>query len=224
MSRSNAISPEVILRLRAAGIPMPGDDSDTQPDITINVDRAEITKAHDMRTGAEYVFGVTVTNRSYARLTLKEFNCEMEWKSNLSWISDPRMYSPRRQVYRLKSGKTFYCADVLNHQVGERGIMEPGESWKGILLAYDLTKRIPDEYLHGITVPGRISVVDQFGREHPSVIELTIDRTATMSTLRTGRCGTGLYDREQFSSAQAAVRRGIQEVRQTPSSGDRHAR
>ena len=37
MSRSNAVSPEVILRLRAAGIPMPGDDLDTQPDITINV-------------------------------------------------------------------------------------------------------------------------------------------------------------------------------------------
>jgi hypothetical protein len=110
MSRSNAISPEVILRLRAAGIPMPGDDLDTQPDITINVDRAEITKAYDMRTGAEYMFGVTVTNRSYARLTLKKFNCEMDWESNLSWISDPRMYSPRRQVYHLKSGKTFYCA------------------------------------------------------------------------------------------------------------------
>jgi len=102
MSRSNAVSPEVILRLRAAGIPMPGDDLDTQPDITINVDRAEITKAYDMRTGAEYVFGVTVTNRSYARLTVKEFICEMDWESNLSWISDPRMYSPRKQIYRLK--------------------------------------------------------------------------------------------------------------------------
>jgi hypothetical protein len=193
MSRINPISPEVIVRLRATGIPMPGEDFDVQPDITINVDRAEITKAYDMRNGAEYVFGVTVTNRSYARLTLKEFNCEMDWESNLSWISDPRMYRPRTQVYRLKSGKTFYCADVLNHRVRERGIMEPGERWEGILLAYDLTNRIPHEYLHNVTVPGQISVVDHLGREHTSAIELAVDRTATMRPLVMGRVGLGLY-------------------------------
>jgi hypothetical protein len=93
-------------------------------------------------------------------------------------------------VYRLDSGRTFPCDQVLNHRVGEFGAIEPGESLEGILLAYTMYDRV--DYLHGEVAPASIFVIDQFGRKHRSEIEILIDRTATLPPFI--RRPRGLYD------------------------------
>lgn len=88
-----------------------------RPDLLIEVSRPQLTIAYDMRAGTEYVFGVRITNQSYASLVLQRFRCRLPWSANVLFPGDPRIYMPERECYRLESGRKFRCEDVLNHRV-----------------------------------------------------------------------------------------------------------
>lgn len=52
----NTVHPAIIRRLRAAGCPMPFREKNERPvDLTIEVNRPELTKSYAIRAGAEYV-------------------------------------------------------------------------------------------------------------------------------------------------------------------------
>jgi hypothetical protein len=108
----------MVRRLVVAGCPMPYEiEQHTQPDLMIEVSRPEETIAYDMRAGAEYVFGLRITNRSYASLVLQEVRCRLPWPAKVLFPGDPRTYMPECENYRLESGRKFRCEDVLNHRV-----------------------------------------------------------------------------------------------------------
>jgi hypothetical protein len=203
------VNPVVLRRLRAAGCPLPTDDEQAQmADVTIEISRPELTRCYALRAGAEYVFGIRITNHSYGSLQLQRFAGCVDWHARLLWPIDPRIQMTDTKVYRLESGRKFPCADVLNHRVSERGIIEAGESMEGILLAYSMLHRVPKYYLHDSLVPAQLSVIDQYGRRHVSVIEILIDRTASI------RPGTliqpsrkGLFDASE-STASSVVSKG----------------
>jgi hypothetical protein len=146
-----------------------------------------------MRAGTEYVFGVRITNVSYSRLLPQRFRARLPWIARLHWLSDPRIYAPETDAYRLDSGRKFSCYEVLNHRVREHGGLNPGDSIEGVLLAF-ARNRIPMELLHRTIAPAQLSVEDQFGREHDSEIEILIDRRATMRPPVFRPCGKGLFD------------------------------
>jgi hypothetical protein len=55
--------------------------------------------------------------------------------------------------------------------------------------------RIPKEYPHGLSVPLEVILTDQYGRQFASIIEVSVDRTATMSKPEVfDRVGRGLYE------------------------------
>lgn len=100
-------------RLVAAGCPMPGEiQQERQRDLIIEVSRPQATIAYDMHAGAEYVFGVRITNRSYSCLVLQEFRCRLPWPAQVLLLGDPRSHSPECENYRLESGRKFQCEDV----------------------------------------------------------------------------------------------------------------
>jgi hypothetical protein len=73
---------------------------------------------------------------------------------------------------------------------------------EGILLAFRC-QRFPDECLDGPVIPAELSIVDQHGRQHVSEIEVRVDRTAIINSLKPSRRqGWGLYD---TSKSQASV-------------------
>jgi len=181
-------------RLRAAGW---SSASPARPewlhDLVIQVSKPELTVAYDGRAGTEYVFSVRVTNHSYSSLMVQEFRARFPWRAYLYWPGDPRIYTPEREVYRLESGRNFPCDEVLNHRLGERGVLNSGESMEGLLLAYTMFDRILPDCMHGTTAPVRLFAKDQFGRKHRSEIEISIDRSATMRQMFLRSRGTGLY-------------------------------
>jgi hypothetical protein len=170
----------LIKELLAAGCPMPLKvEQEPQRDLIIEVSRPDVTIAYEMRAGAEYVFGVRIKNRSYSGLVLQGFECRLPWPVRVSFLSDPRVYTPQCETYRLESGRKFPFEDVLNHRVRENGTVEAGDNFEGVLLGYTLFGRIPPEYLNRDMALAELSVVDQYDRRHSSELELMIHRTAT---------------------------------------------
>ena len=201
--------PVVLRRLRAAGSPLPADDERIQiADVTIEVSRPELTRCYALRAGAEYVLGVRITNHSYGSLLLQRFAGRVSWRARLLWPTDPRIQMPETQVYRLESGREFPCAEVLNHCVRERGIIGPGKSMEGILLAYSILHEIPKYYLHDSLIPAQLSVMDQHGRRHVSDIEMSMDRTASIQPGRLiQRPRKGLMDTSELTASSVVPKR-----------------
>src|ERR1700682_443715 len=186
MIDKNAVNQILIRRLRAAGCPMPGDcEDDPIPGISIVVSRPEITKAYVLRRCIEYVFAVRISNDSYVPLELQKFECQLPSNTRLIWLTDPRIHTPEKQTYRLpESGKEFPCKMVINYLTGRSGIIRPGDSVEGVLLALRMGRVVPEDYLAGPVIPAEVSLVDQQGRKHSSPIEVNIDRTAIITSLK----------------------------------------
>jgi hypothetical protein len=176
-----------------------------QPDLTIEVSRPQVTVAYDMRAGAEYVFGVRITNQSYSVLMLQEVRCCFPWRAEVIFPGDPRRYRPECENYRLESGRKFRCEDVLNHRVRENGSLEPGESFEGILLAYTMFNHISSDYLHGETAMARVWIIDQHCRKHRADLEISIDRSATIRSFKPRPRGQGLFEPQEPSNGQSSL-------------------
>jgi hypothetical protein len=207
MNDKNAADPTLIRRLRAAGCPMPGDcEDDPMPDLTIAVLPAG-TRAYVMRSWVEYVLAVRFANHSYAPLEVRRLRCRFPWRTQLVGPMDPRIRRPGKQAYRLPgSGREFPYERVLNPRTGRAGSINPGDSLECIILAFRRCQRFPDECFAGPVIPAELAFVDQHGRKHFSRIEVGVDRTAIINSLRLAGCqGRGLYDTSE-SQASVAVR------------------
>lgn len=205
MKKRNAVDPILAQSLRDVGCPMPEDcEDDPMPGLTIVVSRPEITRAYVMRGWVEYVFAVRITNDSYVPREIQKFECRFPWSERLIWLVDPRIYRTEQQPYRLpQSGREFPCKMVLNHRTGRAGSINPEESLEGLLLAFRKCQRFPDECFAGPVIPAELSIVDEYGRRHFSQIEVRVDRTAIINSLKLARPqGRGLYD---ISESQASV-------------------
>jgi hypothetical protein len=188
--------------------PMPEHCEDEPlPGLTIVVSRPEITKVYVMRGWAEYEFAVRITNYSYVPLEVQKFECHLPWPTQLIGPMDPRIRRPEKQAYRLPgSGREFPYEWVLNPRTGRAGIINPGDSLEGFLLAFRKGPRVPIDCLAGPVIPAELSIMLQNGRQYVSQIDLEVDRAAITNSLKlAGRQGRGLYDTSE-SQARVAVR------------------
>jgi hypothetical protein len=64
---------------------------------------------------------------------------------------------------------------VLNHQVGRRGRLLPGDCSEGFLCGVG-QGRIPDEYHHNQRLSMGLSVLDGRGQETDLLVEFTVNR------------------------------------------------
>ena len=211
MKNKNAVDPILIRRLRGAGCPMPEDcEDDLMPGLVAIVSRPEITRAYVMRGWAEYVLAVRITNHTYDCLEVQKFECHSHWPIR---VVGPRICGPEKRAYRLLgSGRTFPYESVLNHRTGRAGLINPGDSIEGILLAFRC-QRCPEECRSDLVIAAELSMMDQYGRPHVSEIEVTVDRTAIINSLKlAGRQGRGLYDQARVAVREQARRSMAAEI------------
>jgi hypothetical protein len=183
----------LVKRLVAAGRPMPaGVDQELPRDVILEVTRSDVTVAYDLRAGAEFVFAIRIKNESYTPRVLQVFQCRLPWDADVIFLGDPRIYTPECETYRLPSGRKFPYDDVINWRLGEKGVLQPGGSIEGLLLAYTMFTGVSPEYLHGDTAIADLLLIDQYW-EHCFELEVRIDRRATMRPF-VPRPGKGLYD------------------------------
>jgi hypothetical protein len=173
----------------------------------VEVRKPERTEAFDFRFSTEFIFDVTITNHSFAPLRVEDLRGVPPWKDkNFTWLGDPRLYRPDQKAYQIESGRNIPYKSVLNHLIRKMEL-KPGNSYEGILLACSVETRISTDYLHRETFPMRIVLFDQFGRSHPSVIEVRVDRSATIRMPDFSKKGTGLYGPSSRSQVRGVVRR-----------------
>jgi hypothetical protein len=173
----------IVMRLRAAGCPMPTSNyCDTLPGFRIASREQDATKASVLRGWVEYVFDVTITNVSYADLQIQTFKAFV-WETRLEWARPVDLDGT--PFYRMPgSGREFPFDTVLNHRQGRLGVIHGGETLAGTLLAYRECAGVPDEGLAGPVIPADLCIVDNTGQEHFSEIEVGVDRTVLIDALR----------------------------------------
>ena len=207
-NRNLPIEEARIRRLLAVGCPVPAeDDISRAPGLTVEVRNPERTEALDFRAGTEYILDLRIKNTSFARLKVKDLRPFPPWKDeNFTWLVDPHVYAPDRKAYVMEeSGRKIPYESVLNHRIRKMEL-EPGDCYEGMLLGWSIWTRISTDYLHRETFPMRIALIDQYGRSHLSVIEVRVDRSATIYMPDFNKKGTGLYGRNS-SQARAVVGR-----------------
>jgi hypothetical protein len=197
-----------IRRLLAVGCPVPGGEhTSLVPDLVVEVRNPERTEALDFRSSTEYMLDLRVKNNSFARLKVEDLMAFPPWRDkNFTWLVDPRLYAPHQKAYVMESGRKIPYESVLNHRIRKMEL-EPGKSYEGMLLAWSMETRIATDYLHREAFPMRIVLFDQFGRSHPSVIEVRVDRSATIRMPDFSKKGSGLYGPSRRSQVRGVVRR-----------------
>lgn len=185
-----------IRRLLAVGCPVPSENhSRRPPDIVVEVRNSKRTQAFDFRFSTEYILDLRIRNASFVRLKVQEFQCHPDSKDrSFTRLGDPRLYRPDQQEYRMPSGRKIPYDSVLNHRLSDMEL-EPGKFYEGMFLAWSIQTRISTDYLHGEIFPMRILLTDQFGRRHGSLIEVQVDRSATMRIPNFNNKGSGLYEK-----------------------------
>lgn len=223
MKNKNAVDQILVRKLRAAGCPLPEDCEDPMPGLVAVVSRPEETRAYVMRGWAEYVLALQITNHSYDCLEVQTFECNSYWPTRVIGPLSPRVCGPEKPAYRLPgSGKTFLYESVLNHRTGGAGRINPGDSVEGIFLAFRCQPYPEECFARPAVIPVDLSIVDQYGTPHVSQIEVRVDRTAIINSLRlVGRQGRGPG---LFGPARTETRgqvRAIQEQGRSPISPSR---
>jgi hypothetical protein len=122
------------------------------------------------RGGSGCTFGVAIHNDSDGVICLQQYQLLLPWhEPNFRWLKNSR----RDSAYSFPPGGPcgFDSEDILNHRLGTRGRLNPGESLEGLFLGIGQAD-IPKEFRNGQAIPVKFTIFDQHGDEH--TLELII--------------------------------------------------
>ena len=171
---------DVIVRsLQALGCPVSSMVSVAEPNFRVEQPspaRVFVLHPHGQD---EFVFPLTITNASYAPLTLCNFTCRLPWAAiRVQWLFQA---TPESEDFRLPSGRVFPRSTVLNCTEHQR-TLDCNESVTGVLLGL-ADRGFPDDYLHGQEFSAELITTDQHGRRQASEIFVVVERTVQMAGL-----------------------------------------
>jgi hypothetical protein len=165
--------------------------------------------AFDVPGGAGYVFNALVYNdspRRYLAPSFIGFECP-PWDFEMRLLQDPRKKTPRENLYSFSDRRQcefeFERAVVLNHLIGRRHILAPGEVLEGYVLAVGRVV-IPSKYRDRDQFDVRLRVFDQWGRSDEEVFHLLVERGAEIKEMLK-RIATGGQPRRNITSAASEL-------------------
>jgi hypothetical protein len=128
--------------------------------------------------GTGYILSIAVDNDSTQPLRVEQYRLEQPWpESDFHWLEDPLRKTPRERTYSFpeRGPEAFERECVLNHRVGRRGRLLPGDCIEGLLCGVGQA-RIPDEYHHNQSLSMRLSVLDGRGQKTELLVEFILNR------------------------------------------------
>src|SRR5579862_8587115 len=116
----------------------------------------------DTKSGGTGVqIGLSIQNRTDRTIRLCTARLDIPWCSQLHWLEDPVRRAPAKLFYTVPiCGSLKLERDsVLNHRLGPRSKLHPGDRLEGFLLGV-APERIPEEYLDRKLFIAKLSIFD----------------------------------------------------------------
>ena len=139
--------------------------------------------------GTGYMVGVGVRNDSYRITSPHAFRLEIPWEEErFAWLEPSSLRTPPRKVYRWPgrdSGGLPAC-EVLNHRLGAKGKLFPGDCLEGYLLGAG-DAAIPRTYCDGQFAITKLSIFDGRGDQYEAELRLRVTRTDSVAQPRVER-------------------------------------
>ena len=132
--------------------------------------------------GTAYMVSVAFHNSSPAILRLHECRLEIPWwEPCFRWLEDPLGKVPREYTYDFPGpGPVGFERDmVLNHRLGRRGRLCPGDWMEGLLLGVG-QESIPSDYRDRQCIKMRLCVFDGRGSTSGAEIKFLVNRQAKL--------------------------------------------
>jgi hypothetical protein len=131
--------------------------------------------------GTGFIFYLSITTDRPTRLM--EFG-DLELAGQLLSV-DWWELEDKVDIYRFYGGRgpEFHKNVVLNHRVGDRGLVRPGNPVEGWLLGRCFTP-LPSTCLDGSDLTATLSIVDGFGTVHVPELSLRFDQSLTIQLAR----------------------------------------
>src|SRR5713101_2148143 len=170
--------------LRQHGIPIDGEVLREMKDACRGLSLSQSPIAIDTAVfdlpcgGTGYRLGINMYNESYRIISPLEYRLEIPWhESQFRWLEKPWTKVPRESVYLFPShGLAGHDPeDVLNHRLGSKGKLLPGDVLDGLLLGVGQAP-IPEQYKDRQAVWMLLSVIDQRGNPYELKVQFIVRR------------------------------------------------
>ena len=159
--------------------------------------------------GMALMASVAIYNDSSRNVWICEFRPDIPWfEPRFRWLPYPLGKKPREYTYSLPDPwpAGFEPDAVLNHRVGRRGKLLPGDCMEGLLLGVG-EEPIPSHYRDRQTLVMRVWVIDSRGNRFPADIKLLVDRGAQLYRERKERERASVARRRERLREQGSERR-----------------
>jgi hypothetical protein len=125
-----------------------------------------------------YLLSVAICNDSKRIIRPREIRLEMAWpEPQFRWVEDPSRKIPKEFTYSFPPGgpEGFERMDVLNHRLGGKGRLCPGDCLEGLLLGVG-QEPIPEIYDDRQVLRSRLFIFDEQGNRYESPVKLAVSR------------------------------------------------
>jgi hypothetical protein len=128
--------------------------------------------------GTGFMLSIAICNDSNRIISLQAFHLAMPWpETDFRWLEDPLRSVPREYTYSFFEGGpvAFEREVVLNHRLGRRGRLCPGDSFEGLLLGMGQLP-IPDKHRDGQGLRTQLSIFDGQGNRYELNAQFRVSR------------------------------------------------
>src|SRR5712692_3434080 len=208
---NNKVSQEelaLVSQLRSRGIPLDEEVLEAMQAACRGLSIYQTGAVHENRIydlvsgGMALMVSMAIYNDSLPNVWIREFRPEIPWfEPQFRWLPYPLGKVPREYTYSLPDPwpAGFEPDVVLNHRVGRRGKLCPGDCIEGLLLGVG-QEPIPSNYRHRQALEMRVWVIDEKGNRFGADITFLVDREAQLARERK------LLKRHERSWAQSRSR------------------
>jgi hypothetical protein len=162
---------ERIYRLRAGGADLdPPEQECAWLDVTFSSSRSYVNSCSQFS-----ILAVYATIRGIGRKTkIKEFGLgSPEWEFGAGLLPDPVEGDSKGHVYGLLDKSKFERSEVLNHRIGNEGILGRGDEMEGWLLA-ECSSPVPHRHDQWGSVPLVLSIMNEVEHVHEFPLEVRV--------------------------------------------------
>lgn len=185
----------VFSELRAAGIPLDDEVGRELKAGSLGLSIYQVTPGRIFALdggGTGYMVGVGIRNDSHRIMSPHAFRLEIPWEEErFAWLEPSSLRTPPRKIYRWPGENSggLPAGEVLNHRLGARGKLFPGDRFEGYLLGVG-DAAIPQTFLDGQFAMTKLSIFDGRGDGYQADLRLRVSRShlvAQQSVERQGR-------------------------------------